>query len=163
VGSLSFLLLRSVFIWEACFNLQKMAHCTLISPPKMTKKWPKKLLPESPTWVVSRGKNKVWLDRLYNFFMNKSGGSDCIFDSAILTLRVVFFSFFSCMYIRCTFLNCYKVFTFSSRSPTKRLTCSTLRGLLHPTLRSSFIYVLRSDSSSISRTSSKSISMSSAP
>jgi len=25
-----------------------------------------KLLPESPTWVVSRGKNfKVWLDRLY--------------------------------------------------------------------------------------------------
>ena len=41
------------------------------------------------------------------------------------------------------------------------LTCSTLRGLLQPTRKSSLIYVLRSDSSSISKTSSKSISISS--
>ena len=98
----------------------------------------------------------------------------------------------------------YKVLTFSKRSPTNNckrihflslhifqldllltLTCSTLRGLLQPTLRSScknayrkcvkmlavknvtqnliltLMYVLRSVSSSMSKTSSKSISISS--
>merc|ERR1711971_1326941 len=75
------------------------------------------------------------------FVLNKSVGSDCCINSAILTIFCAFFLFVFFL-VRCTSsLNCYKVFTFSSRSPTKRLTCSTLRGLLHPTLRSSLIYV----------------------